>query len=248
MKTMTTLSDALSHQHYTRTGETTPPPAPACPKCGGYGWIGYDVDIHDPRFGKTYMCDCIKPRYYARGSGLTEKELTLDWGAIRDMNNATEAVRAVRETLDRGCGWVYLWGQYGAAKSLILQIAVAEAIRQVREAAYVRMVEIIDNLRASFEGKSSGEEERRLERWASVPLLAIDEFDRLRDSEYASERRFLLMDRRYQDAIRGNTITLMASNSDPKTYDGYLSSRIFDGRFAVVKLEGIDARPYMGWK
>jgi hypothetical protein len=28
----------------------------ACPVCGGYGVVSYDVPLEDPRFGKAYPC------------------------------------------------------------------------------------------------------------------------------------------------------------------------------------------------
>ena len=183
---------------------------------------------------------------YSKKSGLDPEEWYASWGSVADINNATDAVKAVQHVVQRGHGWVYLWGKPGLAKTLILKIAVAESIRLGRETNYVRMVDIIDSLKKSFEQKGSwGEDVRRLEKWSDVPALAIDEFDRIQATEWADNRRFLLLDKRYSDACLRRSLTIFASNADPKGFEDYLSSRIHDGRFFVVKLSGMDVRPRM---
>jgi DNA replication protein DnaC len=224
---------------------------PDCPICHGSGWVKYDLPIYDPNFGKLFPCVNAANNMYGRLSGLQDRELNLTWDAIKNVDpesNIAIAAAAVREVIQDGRGWVFLWGSPGLAKTLILQIAVAETIRSGREASYTRMVEIIDNMRRAFDSSRPGEEEeRRIERWSNMPLLCIDEFDRINGTEYASNRQFLVMDKRYMEAIRGNAITIMSSNADPRSFDGYLSSRIHDGRFKVIHLIGSDFRPDMGW-
>ena len=79
------------------------------------------------------------------------------------------------------------------------------------------MAEILDHLREAFQSNSKVSESSRLAWWAQLPVLAIDEFDRVRDTGYGQERRFVLMDRRYEGALRQENVTIMASNSDPST-------------------------------
>ncbi len=216
-----------------------------CPICGGIGWLRYDVPVSDPQFGRMRVCPNRLPDVLAKESGLSTGELEATWDDVMNINNALEAVRVVKQTLERGSGWVTLWGEWGLSKSLLLQIAVAESLRSGKPAAYTRMVEILDDLRAAFDGSESSD--ARLERWANVPVLAIDEFEKLKETEYANERRFLLLDRRYQDAIRGNSITIISSNKDPRDLPGEICSRMYDGRFAVVHMTGKDVRPLMRW-
>lgn len=224
---------------------------PDCPICHGLGWVKYDLPVSDPAFGKMFPCVNAANGMFGRLSGLKEGERELTWDAVKDMDsesNAVSAAASVRQVIEAGKGWVFLWGSPGLAKTLILQVAVASMIRSGREASYTRMVEVIDNMRRAFDAKNPGEEEeRRIERWSNIPLLCIDEFDRVNETEYASNRRFLLMDKRYTEAIRGNSVTIMSSNADPRAFDPYLSSRIFDGRFKVIHLVGSDLRPDMRW-
>lgn len=217
---------------------------PGCPECNGLGYVrGED--------GKLQVCSHVDPLtvYPLERYGLAQSEAALEWSAVKAINGGPVAAAAVQETLQRGAGWVYMHGDPGLAKTLILKVAVATAIRERRQAAYVRMAEILDDLRGAFDKNNPSEEsQRRLDWWSSIPLLAIDEFDRVNQTEYAKERSFLLMDRRYESAIRGKTITLMASNGDPDKMDSYLVDRINDRRFTVVHMTGKSARRAMGWE
>jgi hypothetical protein len=214
-----------------------------CPVCGGLGYARNHA-------GKLEPCPNVDPfaMYPLSRFGLEEDGRALTWEKIISVDEAGRAVQAVQAAIERGAGWVYLWGPPGLAKTVILKIAVVTALRDKRMAAYIRMAEILDDMRAAFDAKDPGAETvRRLDWWAGLPLLAIDEFDRVRGTEYASERRFLLMDKRYEQALRGKSITLLASNADPASLESYLYDRIQDGRFAVVHLTGDSLRPAMGW-
>lgn len=212
-----------------------------CPICGGIGYVRDDN-------GKVNICPNVNPLrvYPGERYGVDNEEREFTWAMVQPFNNVMAAVNAVKRALDRGYGWVYLWGPPGLGKTLVLKIAVALYLKDYKAAAYCRMAEIIDDLRAAFDAKNPSEEsQRKLDWWADLPLLAIDEFDRVRTTEYSDERRFLLMDRRYEMSLREKTITIMASNNDPSTMDGYLWDRIRDGRFAVVHVQGESVRPGM---
>ena len=53
-----------------------------------------------------------------------DEQRRLDWAGVIAIDRAGEALEAVRETMVRGWGWVYLWGQYGTAKSGLLKTAI----------------------------------------------------------------------------------------------------------------------------
>lgn len=215
-----------------------------CPICGGWGLVKDET-------GKLNPCPNRSARAMFRGEryGLSEAERSLTWKQVAPVNGVQVAMGAVRRALERGAGWVYLWGPPGLAKTLILKIAVAISLEEGRKSAYTRMAEILDNMRAAFDAPNpSGESQQRLDWWAGLPLLAIDEFDRVRATEYADERRFLLMDRRYEKALRGGSVTLLAGNEDPALLDGYLYDRVRDGRFRVVAMTGSSLRPVMEWE
>ena len=227
------------------------PCKPDCAICGGTGWLRPNLPVGHPEFGKLIMCpngDLLRlPN--AERYGLTQEEThALDWSDMLDRGNILRAVQAIQLALERQYGWVYLWGDFGQGKTLALKIAVAHTLRNRRFAAYVRMTTVVENLRAAFDAQDpSAEAERRLEWWTDLPVLAIDEVDRLRQTAYAAEQQFLLLDRRYKQALRQRAVTLLAANIPPDQLPGYLADRVLDGRFAIVRLAGASARLGMDW-
>ena len=181
-----------------------------CEICGGQGFLRNNVALGEPGFGKMHLCpnsDRWRQPGNAR-SGISIKEASqLHWSSMDETSSIGTAVAEIQQALARGYGWVYVYGGFGTGKTQVLKIAVAEALRARKTAAYVRMAEILDHLQ---------------------------------------ERRFVLMDRRYEGALRQENVTIMASNSDPVNLPDYLYDRIRDGRFRVVSVSGKSMRPGMG--
>jgi len=235
---MKTIEEVLK-KPYPKTDYKAPPSQPPCPHCNGWEYLA------KPN-GDLILCQCVAKERYAQAANITEKELSLTWDSLLADQNAKKAEKVVRETLKRGHGWVYLWGPPGLAKTLILKIAIALTVNEGMEARYTNMSAVLDNLREAYDtDRPSAESVSRLSRWSSIKLLCIDEFDRVKATEFAKEKQFRLMDERYERAIREETITLMASNSAPSVFDSYLTDRILDGRFKVVELSGDSMRPGM---
>lgn len=227
---------------------------PNCPICGGGGLIRYDVDRLHPLFGKVEVCpNRIKlvlqsgdPRY-----GLTANEVeNLNWGLILDaISDGPKAAAAVRGALAEPGAMAYLYGSFGQAKTLSLKIAIAETLRAGKTAVYANMVQILDDLKLSFDAEEDSQHElmHRIQFWQNLPVLAIDELDKANMTEWAKERIHQLLDQRWVRAIRGEGVTLLAANSPATDLSGYLASRIKDSRFKpfVVKLDGPDGRQSM---
>ena len=222
-----------------------------CPICGGLTWIRFNVEKGDPRFGKAFPCPKI-PRTalpeFAQ-SGLLPDDLERTWDFIIDTGNIMSAVNAIKEVLNRGYGWVYIHGEYGVAKTTLLKIAIAEWFnRHGSGCRYVNMADLIDDLRSSYdEERSQSEIVKRMNKWSDVHLLAIDEMDKGSLTEFVKERRFAILNKRYEKAVYKQSITLMVSNSPPEELGSYLFSRIRDNRFDVVHLNGEDARAAQDW-
>lgn len=223
--------------------------APDCKICNGLGWVMYDYPIDDPRFGKIQPCKNANIfAIYGAKVGIDESEVSLSWNSILNQGVRKQAVKVIRSVCEKGAGWVYLWGDAGTGKTHMLKTSIAEWIKGTRKpAAYARMSDIIDYLRASY-GKENGSEIAisRMDYYATVPFLAIDEVDKMRGTEYASEQRFTLFDKRHELAAREQGVTLFASNTDPREFlDDYLLSRVCDGRSTIIQMTGPDVRPTM---
>lgn len=77
-----------------------------------------------------------------------------------------------------------------------------------------------------------------------MPLLAVDEVDRVSLTQWTSETIFRILDARYQSADR--RATLLVSNTAPdamKAEYAYLVSRMRSGQ--IIPLSGADMRAVM---
>lgn len=221
-----------------------------CPVCGGIGWVRLNVPPGHPDWGRLQMCPNVKIWTLPDSAqyGLVASEIEhLSWDSILPLGHAKQAADKVREVLAQGSGWVYIYGNHGQAKSLILKIAIAESLRAGLLGAYANMADVISHIQRAFDTDNPNTEaERRLEFWTRLKLLALDEFDRFNQTRWATASQFRLMDERNVSAIRGESITLIASNQPPEALDPYYRSRIQDGRFTIIPLYSEDARPMMG--
>lgn len=228
---------------------------PKCPDCSGYGW---KLSTLYP--GRWFICKCAvetREKYLQRAEpkidlsriGLLEDELKFNWSLVKPgLSDGMKAVNAVRPALERGHGMIFLWGTYGQAKTLVGKITVATAYRLGRRATYANMTNALDDIRLAFDERERKTTEllRRMQFWIDRDVLFIDELDKVNTTDWANERMFELLDRRYARAIREEALTVIASNKSDDELDGYLASRLNDNRVGpVVYLNGDDARQVM---
>ena len=181
--------------------------------------------------------------------GLSESELSLDWCNVQaGISDGMKAVAALQPIYERGYGLVFLWGGWGQGKTLIGKILVAKAYQAGKRVAYANFLEALDNIRQAFDEQEHKTTEliRRIDWWTSRDVLFLDEFDKCNDTPWAVERKFQIVDRCYQRAIREEALTVIASNRGDDEVDGYIRSRLRDSRLGpVIYLNGPDARKAM---
>jgi DNA replication protein DnaC len=199
------------------------------------------------------LCDCARGGIeaqtvarYAEHSGLTPEALRLRWGGIKpvhhDIQNATAAIRG---RLVNRQGWLYLWGGPGQGKTRMLQTAVAESIASGIQAVYMTHADLLEYLRGGYsrdakDMQSDGEYQARVEYLRGLPVLAIDEFQRARATEWAKEADARVLDDRYQHAAQG--VTLFAANFAPREYSDWFASRLAQFRPGELHLQAADFR------
>ena len=142
-------------------------------------------------------------------------------------------------------GFYTFWGDFGAGKSLALQIVINELRGVNVQGVYEPMARILEHLRSLY-----GRHETTSNYWEqllAVPALAIDEVTRINATDWAREKLFELVDTRYRR--RHDRLTLFATNDDPNVSLppeealGYLYSRMREGK--LVELRG-DVRAIAG--
>lgn len=210
---------------------------PNCPICDGTGYFGVNVPISDPRFGRAFPCECTaayRSALLQRISGLTGDELALTLDDILPAGPGTaHMLTAAWSFLETPAGMLTLWGGVGNAKTLILQAVVNECIQRGVMAVYVTMLDLLDYIREAYNGQTDSAW-RRLDRFATVPVLAIDEVDKVKASDWTIERESSLFDKRYRLGVSRMAGTLLAMNKDPHGLPEWISDRLYDGRNIVI--------------
>ena len=150
-------------------------------------------------------------------------------------------VAACREFIEQPTGFLTIWGNVGTGKTSCLY-AITNALI-ARGAVYVSLHDLLDFVREGFEAQTGGEDaSSRLKRFLSVPVLCLDEIDKVKQSEWAMEQLTALVDARYRAAINGESGTVYVLNADPATLPVWISSRLLDRHGGVVHNAGRDAR------
>lgn len=215
---------------------------PDCPICAGLGYFSVNVPLSDPRFGVLFPCECTaayRSALLQRISGLTGDELALTLDDVHPAGAGTaQMLIAARSFLNYPAGMLTLWGEVGNAKTLILQAVVNECIQRGVMAVYITMLDLLDHVRAAYDETKSSDEYgsacKRLDRFATVPVLAIDEADKVKVSDWTIERESSLIDKRYRLGLSRMAGTLIAMNKDPHTLPEWISDRLYDGRNTVI--------------
>ena len=213
----------------------------ACPVCGNTGWVECRDDIgYD---GHVTMVPCPDPAgvhkavevaRLARISGLLPEETAVRLDDVAMVGDTARMTKLARKFVAEPWGFLTLWGGYGNGKTLILQ-AIVNEFRQRRGivGTYVRMHDLLEYVRAGYSPSAKTDARARYERLKSLPVLAIDEFDAARMTDFAYEFRTAFLDDRYRLAVTRRAHTLFAMNCDPAALPGDIYDRLRDGRFVI---------------
>lgn len=223
-----------------------------CPVCQGLGWIRKDVPRESLDFGKIFPCpnlasEELRSLGEATSGLLYTEEKVLSWESIKPMSREIiDISRKVKSVVNRGYGLVFLHGSYGTAKTMLLQIPVAEAVKSGITAYYTTATDMLEEIRSGFDSHDPRESSlAKFNRWKHAPILALDEIEKARDTDFTREKLFQLIDFRYRMAINGEALTLIATNAKISELDPAIADRMSDGRVLSVHITGPSARPLM---
>jgi hypothetical protein len=245
------LTSTLTNMSTPTAIESQPP---QCPDCHGMGFFRLDVPPGDRRFGKPVPCD--NPLHTAERLDRAAQLSNLHPGDLArrladiDPNTGNSAMLiAACKMVDNPAGpagWLYIWGGPGNAKSEVLIAMVNEVNEAGRgPAMYVTYSHLVNWVREAHRPDATESYIKRLERLKALRLIAVDETDKARDTEFSQEFRFEFLDERYRQGILGTSAMVFASNTDPALLPLPLYDRVRDGRFTIVENTAPSARPHM---
>lgn len=222
-----------------------------CANCSDQGWVVEEAT------GITKRC----PRCtdWLAHSRLTDEERN---HTIDDLKNRPDdrergemyVLRFLaKEMLNESYGFLSIYGHKGGGKSLLLTALVASFCRQRVNAVYFNSGDIVTMLSAGEENeidgfRVAGNFEVAKRRLKGLPVLAIDEMDKIRWTDWQIQQIGEVIEHRHRHADR--LVTLFAMNYPPLKWHEkvgekveHIASRLADGRFhrqwpANVKVPG----------
>ena len=220
-----------------------------CPTCGfplgSPGAVRLDVPVNDPRFGRPVPCpDCHDATVSQRLSKCSQltgwlRQARLAGYRVHDANRLgyQEASTFVNEPLR----WLTFWGPFGTGKTHLCAAIVNACVDKRKAAVYYTLPDLLNVLRGTFKDNAFSDTFGRL---VGVPVLVIDEVDKVNWTTWADEAVYELVDARYRALNEKGTV--FAMNVEPAVDGGgndYVYSRMWDNRNVVVKIGGGDVRP-----
>lgn len=253
--------------------ETKSPPRPEfeCQECKDKGFVWHDVPYGHPKFGKVERCRNPihrNTRLEDKLSGLSDlrpEDMNLRLSDIAPIPGNEEMLAGCRRMLQNPRGWLYLWGGPGNAKTIALRAMCNELAQlgfyPVVYIKFSRLIEIVRQARAAeFARNEHFKKNGNLDLWDNgyldtltrllkIKVLAIEEFDKAKVTEFVEAFRFDFLDERYEQGIRGETITMFASQYHPSEFtEAPLVSRFTSGKFIIAENKAGDARSSEVWE
>lgn len=214
--------------------------------CDGSGWYREDVPFADPRFGKLQRCVCKRAedaQKLQKICGLTDSERVYRLSQISLSGDTKRMVEAAQQFIERPSGILTIWGTTGNAKTVVLMSIVNECIERGVGAVYLTGFDLVGYIRDAFKEDESAL--GRIRRFENVPVLCLDELDKIKWTEWVEEQITELIDRRYRMGLDGYYGTVIAMNKNPKTLPEWIYSRLEDGRNAIIHNADSDLRSLM---
>jgi hypothetical protein len=217
------------------------PLAGACSACGGAGFVVADLPHNDPGFGKLVRCGACANYLATCRLSTAEQRLTIDdlKGRPGDEHGYALVMRFLgKQMLADPFGFLSVTGVKGAGKSMISAALVATFARNGRDAVYYTASEIAAKL-TDWSGESAdipGDPSKFCERLKRAAVLAIDELDKIRWSQWIVRTLGDVLDYRHRHAEE--LVTILTMNHGPErwptekgVYIEHIASRLADGRF-----------------
>ena len=224
---------------------TSKSPGQPCPRCGGSGFLRYDVPYGDPNFGKLRQCpDCTtvagrQARALQNISSLRGKLLTYSFANFHEVEGAKPAYDAALVFAQNPQGWLVIHGKNGNGKTH-LAAAMANRLRQRNIAVmFLNVADLLDYLRNAFAPRheyddSSLSFEERFDAIKNAPVLILDDFGAESETQWANEKLYQILNHRTDLGLP----TVVTTNLQLMDIEARLRSRLGNQLLGKVVLNG----------
>ena len=216
-----------------------------CSKCGGRGW--YFVD-----YNTVKECECGIVEQERQSSklrfasipeaykGVTLKDMSTKYYMKTESKNVLKAsaelikwyLEHLDEHIESGKG-IYFWSEVkGSGKTMIVSALANELINKYKRfVKFATSLDILDEIKATYDSHNEDNERKLLNDIASADFLIIDDFGTERNTDWATEKFYQIVNKRYID----KKVTFFTSNYDIKTlkYDDRITNRIKERSYIV---------------
>jgi len=192
------------------------PGDPACPNCGGLGYVRFDVPVGHPDFGKLQICSCrssqinqqVRQRLFQLSNLEELSRLTFENFNPRgrvglapyQADSLERAYNHARRYASSLNGWLLIRGKYGCGKTHLAAAIANFAVSVGVPTLFITVPDLLDSLRAAFNDPDATFEER-FEEIRRAPLLVLDDFGTQNATSWAQEKLFQIMNYRYVNRL-----------------------------------------------
>lgn len=185
--------------------------------------------------------------------GLTNAEREIDLADIDVTSPARVGTLAMvieaKNFIVAPYGFLTLYGSSGNAKSMALMGIINAMLARNVAAVYTTLPELIGWLQEAYQRTDGGVHVvnesmyKRLMRVAGVAVLAIDEFDKVKQTEWVLQIESDIIDRRYRMAFDYKAGTVLAMNGSPIDLPSWIASRL--SQWPQMRNDDPDLRPIL---
>lgn len=238
------LSNALSKL---ATVEQRGAPAPVvdagCARCRGMGWISRGVPVGHSDFGKAFPCDCQAERIEAERHGRLLRYSNLDGMSRFTFDNLqqdvvdvqfAEAWRVALAYARAPDGWLTFVGPNGVGKTHLAAAIAHYAVAKDVRGYFVDALDLLDDLRETFNPISDISYSELFERVRDVQLLVLDGLEGRGDTAWAERKLRQILGRRSNAPLP----TVITTAVPIDALDPYIAARIKRGKVVEVGTRG----------